>query len=70
MQITATEVKNEHGQIFVQASGQDIFITKNGQRIAKLIQPLAGSRRHARQSRGHCQGRKRLARGHQEGAAG
>lgn len=39
MQITATEFKLNMGKYLSMASRQDIFITKNGQRIAKLTNP-------------------------------
>ena len=39
MQITATELKMNTGKYLSMASRQDIFITKNGQRIAKLTNP-------------------------------
>ena len=39
MQITATELKMNMGKYLSMASRQDIFITKNGQRIAKLTNP-------------------------------
>lgn len=36
MQITATEFKNNIGKYLALASKEDIYITKNGKRIAKL----------------------------------
>lgn len=39
MQITATELKKDLGKYLSMASRHDIFITKNGQRIAKLTNP-------------------------------
>ena len=39
MQITATEFKLNMGKYLSMASRHDIFITKNGQRIAKLTNP-------------------------------
>ena len=39
MQITATEFKLNIGKYLSMASRHDIFITKNGQRIAKLTNP-------------------------------
>ncbi len=39
MQITATEFKLNMGKYLSMASKHDIFITKNGQRIAKLTNP-------------------------------
>lgn len=39
MQITATEFKTNMGKYLSMASKQDIYITKNGQRIAKLTSP-------------------------------
>ena len=39
MQITATELKMNMGKYLSMASRQDIFITKNSQRIAKLTNP-------------------------------
>ena len=39
MQITATELKLNMGKYLSLASSCDIFITKNGQRIAKLTNP-------------------------------
>ena len=39
MQITATELKINMGKYLSMASRRDIFITKNGQRIAKLTNP-------------------------------
>ena len=39
MQITATELKMNMGKYLSMASRQDIFITKNGQRITKLTNP-------------------------------
>ena len=40
MQITATELKMNMGKYLSMASKHDIFITKNGQRIAKLTNPF------------------------------
>ena len=39
MQITATELKMNMGKYLSMASRHDIFITKNGQRVAKLTNP-------------------------------
>ena len=39
MQITATELKLNMGKYLSMASRRDIFITKNGKRIAKLTNP-------------------------------
>ena len=39
MQITATEFKVNMGKYLSMASRRDIYITKNGQRIAKLTNP-------------------------------
>ena len=39
MQITATEFKMNLGKYLSLASKRDIYITKNGQRIAKLTNP-------------------------------
>lgn len=39
MQITATEFKTNMGKYLSMASRKDIYITKNGQRIAKLTNP-------------------------------
>ena len=39
MQITATELKLNMGKYLSLASSRDIFITKNGRRIAKLTNP-------------------------------
>jgi len=39
MQITATEFKMNMGKYLSMAGKRDIFITKNGQRIAKLTNP-------------------------------
>ena len=39
MQVTATEFKLNMGKYLSMASKHDIFITKNGQRIAKLTNP-------------------------------
>ena len=39
MQVTATEFKTNMGKYLSMASKQDIYITKNGQRIAKLTNP-------------------------------
>ena len=39
MQITATEFKGNMGKYLSMASRRDIYITKNGQRIAKLTNP-------------------------------
>ena len=39
MQITATEFKTNMGKYLSMASRRDIYITKNGQRIAKLTNP-------------------------------
>lgn len=39
MQITATEFKLNMGKYLSMASRHDIFITKNGQRIARLTNP-------------------------------
>lgn len=39
MQITATEFKTNMGKYLSMASRHDIYITKNGQRIAKLTNP-------------------------------
>ena len=39
MQITATELKTNMGKYLSMASRRDIYITKNGQRIAKLTNP-------------------------------
>ena len=39
MQITATVLKMNMGKYLSMASRQEIFITKNGQRIAKLTSP-------------------------------
>ena len=39
MQVTATEFKLNMGKYLSMASRHDIFITKNGQRIAKLTNP-------------------------------
>lgn len=40
MQITATELKMNMGKYLSMASKQDIYITKNGQRIARLTNPM------------------------------
>lgn len=39
MQITATEFKTNMGKYLSMASRNDIYITKNGRRIAKLTNP-------------------------------
>ena len=39
MSITATELKNNLGKYLVLSATEDIFITKNGQIIAKLTNP-------------------------------
>ena len=39
MQITATELKLNMGKYLSMASTRDIFITKNGRRIARLTNP-------------------------------
>ena len=39
MQITATEFKVNMGKYLSMVSRHDIYITKNGQRIAKLTNP-------------------------------
>lgn len=39
MQITATEFKVNMGKYLSMASRHDIYITKNGRRIAKLTNP-------------------------------
>ena len=39
MQITATELKLNMGKYLSMAGRRDIFITKNGKRIAKLTNP-------------------------------
>lgn len=39
MQITATELKMNMGKYLSMASKHDIYITKNGQRIARLTHP-------------------------------
>lgn len=39
MQVTATEFKLNMGKYLSMASRHDIFITKNGRRIAKLTNP-------------------------------
>lgn len=39
MQITATEFKVNMGKYLSMASRRDIYITRNGQRIAKLTNP-------------------------------
>ncbi len=39
MQITATELKLNMGKYLSMAGKRDIFITKNGKRIAKLTNP-------------------------------
>lgn len=39
MQVTATEFKMNMGKYLSLASRRDIYITKNGQRIAKLTNP-------------------------------
>ena len=39
MQVTATEFKLNMGKYLSMANRHDIFITKNGQRIAKLTNP-------------------------------
>ena len=39
MQVTATEFKLNMGKYLSLASRHDIFITKNGRRIAKLTNP-------------------------------
>ena len=39
MQITATEFKMNMGKYLSMASKRDIFITKNGQRVARLTNP-------------------------------
>ena len=39
MQITATELKLNMGKYLSMASKRDIFITRNGQRVAKLTSP-------------------------------
>ena len=39
MQVTATEFKLNMGKYLSMASKHDIFITKNGQRIARLTNP-------------------------------
>ena len=41
MQITATELKQNMGKYLSMASRHDIFITKNGRRIARLTSPSA-----------------------------
>ena len=40
MQITATEFKTNMGKDLAMARKRDIYITKNGQPIAKLTNPL------------------------------
>ena len=39
MQITATELKMNMGKYLSMAAERDIYITKNGQRIARLTNP-------------------------------
>lgn len=39
MQVSATEFKNNMGKYLSMAGKRDIYITKNGQRIAKLTNP-------------------------------
>jgi hypothetical protein len=39
MQITATELKLNMGKYLSMAAKRDIYITKNGQRIARLTNP-------------------------------
>ena len=39
MQVTATEFKMNMGKYLSLASRRDIYITRNGQRIAKLTNP-------------------------------
>ena len=39
MSITATELKNNLGKYLLLAATEDIFITKNGKLIAKLVNP-------------------------------
>lgn len=39
MSITATEFKNNLGKYLLLASKEDIYITRNGQTIAKLTSP-------------------------------
>ena len=39
MQITATELKTNMGKYLSMASRHDIYITKNGKRIARLTNP-------------------------------
>ena len=39
MQITATELKMNMGKYLSMASRRDIFITKNGRRVARLTSP-------------------------------
>lgn len=41
MQITATEFKTNMGKYLALAGKQDIFITKNGRRVARLTSPSA-----------------------------
>ncbi len=39
MSITATELKNNLGKYLLLSATEDIFITKNGKIVAKLINP-------------------------------
>ena len=39
MSITATELKNNLGKYLLLAETEDIFITKNGKVVAKLVNP-------------------------------
>ena len=39
MSITATELKNNLGKYLLLSATEDIFITKNGKVVAKLVNP-------------------------------
>ena len=39
MSITATELKLNHGKYLLLAATKDIYITRNGKTIAKLVSP-------------------------------
>lgn len=41
MQITATELKMNLGKYLAMVGKHDIFITKNGQRVARLTNPYS-----------------------------
>ena len=43
MQITATELKNRLGHYLEMVNSDDIWVTKNGKPIAKLVNPNVSS---------------------------